>query len=431
MSEIRTIIQIKGPFNKLINHDFGYTIQDISSSDSLIDADLVFIDLSDIAVPIEAFYDQRYQDQIDEEYRIKSKQVEAHLKSGKSIVAFVTGQAETYSVDEDEDGQVYMRINKVPLLPEGHQLTKLSNSGINIEPCSEVVEVALNKLDRPRLFKYEYTLRKNEVDIPLLKIRNSNEIVAGIKFFDKGRIYYLPKINDSLLESDQVEQMILADSIISFTKNLSRSLGRDVSETVPEWVEEIQILEEADIRKSIQEVESEILTLEYKLRNYNERLRVLTQFKSILSSTGDQLESAIEAIFTYLGLTISRGAEKNRVDFIISRNDKYIVCEVKGVRGTAQESFATQLEKWSSEFYDTQKTIPQGLLIVATHIQVPPNERNQIDFPDQMMRYVKMKDQACMTTLSLLEILKRYHAGDWSSQYIFDLLYDSIGLIEI
>ena len=90
-------------------------------------------------------------------------------------------------------------------------------------------------------------------------------------------------------------------------------------------------------------------------------------------------------------------------DFRVAKyEEKDIVIEIKGVRKSAAEKHAAQLEKWASLCFEEQGKLPKALLIVNAFCNSPISERNEDIFPHQMLKYSKARGHALISTTQLL-----------------------------
>ena len=436
MSGRKRVIQINGPFHLLEDDHYGFSIETLWSENLLIDADVIFVDSSDIES-----HSAPYDDLIErftERVRVRRNHLLSHLKAGRDIVVFVNGPFSLFVLKEITGRDVpiskYVEVSKEEIIPGIRDVVNEPATGINIEFCEEIktsqdwLEVDNTKT---KIFAYKYLINRKGVDVPLLKVKGRSEIVGGVKFIENGRVFYLPTINGKAFIGNLESQANIATQILNFVSVHTFRQYYDNRLTLPTWLNDYKLLDEKVNDKSIEDIDAKIENLIQSKENYLDRRRQLNTFKSILVSSGFNLEESVKSIFTYIGFELLDLEESNRVDIVIKNGDRYIVCEVKGVGGSAKESFATQLEKWSSEFYENLGVIPKSLLIVGTYNKLPLAERPDTHFPNQMVKYVKMKSQCCLTTLSLLKILEKFEQDGIGADEVFDLLYDTVGVLKI
>jgi hypothetical protein len=119
--------------------------------------------------------------------------------------------------------------------------------------------------------------------------------------------------------------------------------------------------------------------------------------------TGRQLELRVRDVFTLLGFKVEE-PKPGRADWHASADGGSAVLEVKGLLKSAGEKNAAQLEKWVAEAMERTGTSPKGILIANTWRDIPIAERNQPDFPDQMLPYCISRGHCLVTGLDLFVI---------------------------
>ena len=83
-------------------------------------------------------------------------------------------------------------------------------------------------------------------------------------------------------------------------------------------------------------------------------------------------------------------------------DNKFFVCEIKGLTKSAGEKNSNQLQKWETEFYDDFEIHPKQILIVNAFRELPLSKRVEDSFPNQMIDYATKKEQCLITTTQLV-----------------------------
>ena len=96
---------------------------------------------------------------------------------------------------------------------------------------------------------------------------------------------------------------------------------------------------------------------------------------------------------------------RGRDDWIVRFPEGTAVMEVKGVRHSAAERDAAQLEKWVSQRLLDTGVVAKGILAVNAWRDLPLDQRTKPAFPDQMRPYSVDRKHCLVTGIQLLGIL--------------------------
>lgn len=141
--------------------------------------------------------------------------------------------------------------------------------------------------------------------------------------------------------------------------------------------------------------------LKEKIEAEQKAIDNITNYKRLLTETGEPLENIVKQVLSELGFELCM-AEEKRSDVIAKYNNIDIVAEIKGVGKSAAEKHAAQLEKWASQFLIDHGHQPRALLIVNGYNTLPLDQRTEEVFPDQMLKYSTSREQTLITTTQLL-----------------------------
>jgi hypothetical protein len=159
-----------------------------------------------------------------------------------------------------------------------------------------------------------------------------------------------------------------------------------------------------------QKLRDGVVAQQKKVENARARLTKLQGQKEdaeardqLFLGTGRALELQVRDVFELLGGTVT-DPEPGRDDWRVSFPEGDAVLEVKGVKKSAAEKHAAQLEKWVAGAYEETGTMPKGILVVNTWRENPLSERVKEDFPAQMIPYSKGRGHCLVTGLQLFLI---------------------------
>lgn len=215
------IIQINGPFDVLKNDRFRSEIQNLHEKKSLIDADIVFVNMMNVDTNA---YSIKYDH--DKNLLYRREQLIDHLKNGKNVVLFMKGSLSHLNLEDIGQESKYIKKNKEYLFPFLKNVIEYKYSGINIEPSDETgLGDDWLTLDEMELYKYLVVIPNKIIDIPLMKIRGTDKIVGGVKFYENGKIIFLPAINERVYEGPLRNQLKIATQIVNYSKCLDMILN--------------------------------------------------------------------------------------------------------------------------------------------------------------------------------------------------------------
>jgi hypothetical protein len=253
---------------------------------------------------------------------------------------------------------------------------------------------------------------------PLAVVSGTNKVVGSIFIAESGgRFIQLPKIENlaaiGKIDLDEIVTDIdrqesaknkvdgLVSALIDWIGNIG---GRDL-EKLPEWASELVFKEDLSriaelwmLNKKMREIEAKISNIENVRAKDND-------WKKLITATGHALEEKVEQAFELLGFEILEKADR-RSDLRMKYGDNYSVVEIKGVKKSASEANAAQLEKWVSEARLEYEVAHKGILVVNTWRDKDISDRNENDFPAQMIPYCIARDHCLISGLQLLAIVR-------------------------
>ena len=234
---------------------------------------------------------------------------------------------------------------------------------------------------------------------PFLRIKGTKKVVGTIVPYLNGKIVFLPYFNcfsSNAVKNDEMWQKVF-DAIYSLDELLTK---KEVVE-YPEWIDDYNILTESEDIAQLQNLENEKEKLQKRIDSQKCRLEILKKYKGLFTSTGHQLENIVKDVLTKLGFEILP-SDSRRSDVIATYQNQDIVAEVKGVKKSATEEYARQLEAWNSDFWRETKRVAKCILIVNGFMDKKLEERNEPVFPDPMLKYCIGHEQCLISTTQLL-----------------------------
>ena len=151
-------------------------------------------------------------------------------------------------------------------------------------------------------------------------------------------------------------------------------------------------------------------------------------WKVLIYGQGDALEKQVSKAFEFIGFEIQEAIE-GRADLRVTYDDKAAVVEVKGLSKSAAEKNAAQLEKWVSEEIASGADHPKPILVANTWRNKRPDERSEVDFPDQMLKYVGDRGHCLISGSQLLSMVRAAIRDPEKKKEIATELMSTVGTI--
>lgn len=390
-----------------------------SSSMSLLDFDIILLDFNSILWEYKVEKTFRGLTSLSDDSSVKlihdcerrKKEILELLKIGRSIVVYTPKPTKCYV---DSGKREYSGTGKNRHTTRMVDLWNL----IDILPIKVLTEEAQgNSIEylENDIFKEFWEMNKEFLEYnayfeenignPIFKIRSTNKVIGTYVTYEKGNLVFIPRFLDEHEDLDNENNFFA--SITSLISKLQVDSGKY---TLPEWSEQYVLPNEDKIENEVKELEQTLFRLEEKIILSKKRLEKVRELKLLITGTGRALELKVRQAFEELGFIVSEGLP-GRDDLILKLDDKIAVVEVKGVKKSAAEKHAAQLEKWVSEYYSNKNIMPKGILVVNAFKDLPLNERCEDEFPNQMLSYSTKREHCLITGNQLLELvlLNRKH----------------------
>ncbi|GAA0677717.1 hypothetical protein ACFQDG_03885 [Natronoarchaeum mannanilyticum] len=192
-------------------------------------------------------------------------------------------------------------------------------------------------------------------------------------------------------------------------------------DSVPGWVDSYELPNHNKVEQEINDIESQISSLEDTIRNSRE-------FRTILFDTGDSLEDTVRGVLRHMGLSVDPEKSGHRDGGIPLDSETYIL-EITGTDGGVSHGKISQLDRHlsdaESEGYGTNRT---GLLIVNHDRKSDPEDRrlNTENFTDELdERGFKL-----LTTVELYKMLCAYERNELTTEDVIDIISTEDNIIQ-
>ena len=270
----------------------------------------------------------------------------------------------------------------------------------------------------------------------MITIKGTNKCIGGVCNIYNGKIIFIPDFsrkpsaklvfsNEKIKPETDNRDEVFLDAVFK----LEEKLTENIEEQLPEWAESFLILNEKAVKEKISDTEQKLKKLQEELDSHKNELKKIQGYKHLLTSSGKTLEAIVKRVLKELGFTLFE-TEENRTDVIAKYKDRDVVFEIKGVKHSAAEKNAAQLEKWVSEFISVNNKIPKAVLIVNGYYELPITERNEPIFPNQILKFYKGREHCLLSTYQLLKMFIDIKENPSKSDDLINELLNTIGVYE-
>ncbi|MEV4139369.1 hypothetical protein AB0J72_45315 [Dactylosporangium sp. NPDC049742] len=275
------------------------------------------------------------------------------------------------------------------------------------------------------------------VGLPLAVVAGTDKVVGSINKGPGGGIILqlpdLPIIDDGYNEDedeDDDESDIVDDPDPLYVDLIEwiRQLRGGGESTLPKWAEDLQFGEDIARGTQLFTLEQELQQLMAKIAELRAERARDDRWKHLITSSGTQLEERVGEAFALFGFDLSPPVAGRR-DLHLTWQGRTAVVEVKGIKKSAAEANAAQLEKWvSSELSETGK-IPKGILVVNGWREIPITQRTEILFPHQMLQYSVAREHCLLSGFQILTMVRAVIRGDVQPEDVAGSIMSCIGVM--
>jgi len=259
--------------------------------------------------------------------------------------------------------------------------------------------------------------------------RNTNSAVGFFQKRENGYLLVLPSLSFTPSLSENASILRLG-KVITDVKIFYQSLNQGKDERpAPSWAVQFRLPGEDLVIEDMKNQKANIEELQRRLEKTAISLRELQRQKILLYGTGQVLTDQVLAGLKELGIETVEGPT-GRDDLILKYKDYVGVVEVKGVKGSAGEKYAAQLEKWASRYFIENEVHPKPFLFVNAFNEIdPPNRTKEVPFPNQMLEYSKSRNQCLATTSQLLAMVIISRKEPEKRDSFVEMMFNTVGTI--
>jgi len=327
----KNIVGINTCFDSLEYENFDE--YGFSTRISLLDYDAVVINAENLIRCYATSYDGCYQNktrlsdynsaQIVDDYNKIKGQIEELLKQGRNVFVLMgnNDNCYIYTGEKQYSGtgrnarqtNIVREFDAYSFLPVKLMTTEVIGEQIDICCTSPYREFLANTRDCYYYATYFSVVENSTI---LGKIKSTDKAVAAVIPYSNGKIVLLPQI---YVEEEYKSEDIWKENGKKYLDNLfelNRRLSIAGDEiNVPEWVNNIYILDEKEKLKKQEDIESKIESLQKELENERLMIQEVQRYKLLLTASGTILEDIVKQVLDQIGFDILE-TEKGRSDVV-------------------------------------------------------------------------------------------------------------------
>ena len=378
----------------------GVGVIDIHSHRTLLDFDIVLLDLAALAADLKKHSNA-------EPHQRRRAEIEELLRLGRTVVAFLA----PYSLD------LLLPIKGVTAIASVGSRTDFKGPD-QFKEFWKAVEGIMH---------FEAYLNA-PVGRGLLYILETERIIGSWLQVGTGNLIFLPSLPAERPNYSSYEDA--CELFIRSLKTLISKLTPQQSDYVlPKWSLNYGWEKETQLTKDLGELQRQATDLERNIEESKKALVLENRLKFLLAAKGDVLAEAVIEVLKELGIKVQKG-EPGRDDLILEFDRLSAVVEVKGKKASAAEADAAQLEKWVAGFKEENDADAKGILLVNAFCETPLVERTQPAFPHQMLKYSTQREHCLVTTTQLLGLLFEARAYPEKRMDLVNSLFSAVGIYQ-
>lgn len=318
------------------------------------------------------------------------------------------------------------------LLPQNIAITT-KESGIRNESLNKNVEIVSGFIEDLTGRYVELIFGRNITKI------DEKDYPADFYFKNDSKIQVIKNNTSGDTTTIKINNFIFTTINIHNTKTL-KSFIDDISPSYkkidkPEWIKEINFLNDKNENENINQYQKEIKRLEDKIKESKEILEENKKYKSILYTQGNALVKVVyEILDEMLNTHLSEFNDVFDEDFYFEKGNIGFIGEIKGVKRNLKNEYLNQLNdhavKKQAKYDEKEIDIPlKQIMIINTFRKKHPDNRPNIE--NETVDKAKMHEALVITTPELLKLFGLFKNGEIESDNIIEHLKNDIGLFKI
>jgi hypothetical protein len=263
---------------------------------------------------------------------------------------------------------------------------------------------------------YHQAVLRDPPGRPLLFVKGTKLVAASVVDLSPGVVVLLPQIRDDI--------KTISAALEAFAVALVR---RTLEESPPIWASAYLLPSEAERAQALQQAQLDYESATTRRDDATKSLAALQARKRLFTASGDDLRVQVAQAFRVVGFGVFDHDTGGRDIELLSPSGPAVV-EVKGNGKSASQADARQLEQWRLDYAsDHEDEVPKGILVVNTWRSLPPTDRIEASFPDQMLKFSADRRHCLITGIQLLGLVHEVEADPSKGPRVMEELFNTDG----
>lgn len=241
----------------------------------------------------------------------------------------------------------------------------------------------------------------------------------------------LPKSNAGTTTCFQIDEHLFATTLLMDSNdallelcNALELLPREDA-ALPDWLGEIHIFDEEQLRTSLAVLSDKIAELDDEKQQIENTLGDYSETKSILCKKDFELEEQAKRMLQeLLEITVDFEDTKEE-DFRYETDSDVYVFEIKGAVGGLKRQHISKAHDHTQIVQDelddaASKKTARGVLLFSGQINTPPSQRDS--YPDKQITLAERDEIAVISTETFLRCYEAHQEGKLSKEEFLDLI---------
>lgn len=210
---------------------------------------------------------------------------------------------------------------------------------------------------------------------------------------------------------------------------------REEKEIMPDWMGDICMFNDDELREKIRLNDEKINELEEKNNQNQEALQKNERYESILYTQSDELTDVVtEILVEIFNVDLSGFQDEGKEDCRFKVDDTTCLFEFKGQAKNVNNSVISQLRNHVDNYADkcmdeTEVELVKGILIINHQKDKPLEKREPVN--EKQVKYAKRIDILVIETITLLKLLEKFKTSEITKEDIEKIFIENTGLLTL
>lgn len=270
---------------------------------------------------------------------------------------------------------------------------------------------------------------------------NGTNIKSSFYFYNESSKSVTRSIGSSKTTTIKLNENVYVSTLnldnLDNLKEFIRFLGLvDEKEIIPEWIHDLNFLDDDRLEKNIKDNKENISELEKEIQLSENKLAQNLRYKSILYTNGNEL---VDVVFEMLELLFNTDLgnfidEKNE-DFIMKLENLTFIGEIKGVTSNVRSEHISQLDVHYQNYLDElqeednlKKEFVKSILVINHQRKKSVDSRQPIH--ENQISLANRNESLIIESSTLLDIFEKFKNQEITNEEIKEIFKSQSGLLK-